>query len=773
MSTNTNDGITYTYTYKCACGYVFETRTVTMSAEGNGLNYYVTAWNKIGFNAWNTGELGSAEASVGKLMYDDVSGVIFSRVSLQDGGSFELVSTADEQITKGIVTPEGKLFGGSGNYLVIKVRFGSAEQELGIYVNDGTTANTPEGKNWVFGCRRTGLDANEAYQGWRVYVIDTANIMSNFYTKGSTTATKITIGFMGDSTGGDYSDYANKVWKEDRPFDENDYIDISYVALCDNLTEVDSVIGNDSVVFTNWDNLSQDVVMSSAEFDSYVSLVNDPDHTDCDHNYGVTYVADTADANKLNVVCKLCEATVKSFTVGAEEGGINFFAYPDSARFAMNIYNAGGKGNSNNWFGGIFYDVTNGIQYSRIKFAESGQAELLNHLHGYEGGQVPNGQTPTQTVYGRGSYFVIKMRTSSPTSTVKFAALDGVNGTTTIKGQTWIFDMNARNTFEMGWHTYVIDLSRYDDCASYKDSLTKAMYAIMGAQDGEFVDIAYFAVCDSWTEIQSIVTDETVVFTKWSSPQEDVVVNADGTCIEHEYVHAQSGEYKCFICGAVDATKSFTVGADGVNYFVTADNANNGWIGYNRYNVDNRGTTKRAIGNKNYIAADNTTYMRFNCQTSGQFELVSNYSVANGNNAPTQTVYGSGNYVVIKMRAATGTSVQFAATTSDKSYEEWQLGTNSITTTTDGWVVYVIDLNNFNDCGKYTKNSASITKAMYTMRASDVSVDIAYLAVCDTWAEIDSVVLDDTVTLACSLNAVDEPVVNVADMVAAEANPAE
>ena len=438
LSTDT-DGKTYTYTYKCIdCGHVLETRTVEIGADGNGINYYVTAWNSIGLNAWNTGGKGAAGDAVGELMYDADEGIVFSRVTLQDGGSFELVSTTDNTVTKGFNGPEGILYGGTGSYLVLKVRIGSGEEELRLLLNSKDA--TPD---WVFNEMRRS-DTNTE---WAVFVIDTSAFLQTYYEKASD-AGKITIGMKGDSSGGN----------AEAP-EADDYVDIAYVALCDNWVEVDAVVGNDSIVITNWKESAGDAVKTPEELDKIVE-----DSLVC-HHASVEYVKS---GNTVSCKCMLCGEVASTFNIGAD--GINWFTAP--GKNFGNRWNAGGLGGNKTIFGTVSTDSVNNVKFTNVAFAEGGSAEILNGTASFNG----NASAAYQTLYGTGNFFVLKLR-ATPGTAVSFVAIDGLQGNKTIAD--WMFGTHTKTITADGWVTYVINLDGYDHAGAYvKDNAdaTKGMF---------------------------------------------------------------------------------------------------------------------------------------------------------------------------------------------------------------------------------------------------------------------------------------------------------
>jgi hypothetical protein len=83
-----------------------------------------------------------------------------------------------------------------------------------------------------------------------------------------------------------------------------------------------------------------------------------------------------------------------------------------------------------------------------------------------------------------------------------------------------MYGKNMRKTWVGNdWTVYVIDMSKFDVCAAYNIDSHNETQAIFTFQDrgngGSVIDFAYFAVCDTWEEIKTIVDDEQIVYTSY------------------------------------------------------------------------------------------------------------------------------------------------------------------------------------------------------------------------------------------------------------------
>ena len=481
--------------------------------------------------------------------------------------------------------------------------------------------------------------------------------------------------------------------------------------------------------------------------------------------------------------CTKCGEEMKSFTVGSGTGEINTFTMPHETFFACNRWNSGGQGASKGKFGNVQYDSINKVYYTRVHLANGGSFEFINNSNIPDNADVSSdGSDPkvTQTIYGTGKYAVIKMRVGANEEYLRFAALDGVTGESYVTDD--ILAAGVRREFQGGWAVYVIDLtafsSTYTANKSYDAGGTKAWFGFMGDSTGgtliygndpnsslddtihnydadDYVDIAYFAVCDNEAEIAKIVTDETVIYTNWKTPAND---EQDDYC-DHEYAYTKSGnfyQYQCTTCHTIKA--SFQVGKDGINMFsVSQDGVN---FASNRYNANHMSTTKGPF--ENAITEGGVTFNRIYFDEHGSFEFLNGIDTPDGkDNTLTQTVYGSGNFMVLRLRAGAGLpgiglGIIDGTGGHDKMSQEndWMMTSTNFRNGEDisnEWTTYVVDLSIYNKCAAFTPGVESTNKVWVGMKvngdANDHYVDIEYFALCDTWSEVYTIVGDQAVVI--------------------------
>jgi hypothetical protein len=219
------------------------------------LTYYITPATKIGRNLWNAGGYSHQGEQIGELMTE--GGVTFNRIALWNGGSFELFHHGDNAVSsKGIGSADANLINGTGRYMVIRMRLGATEGNVGLLArNDGGSSESYINRSGLEGNAETGY-----YQQWRTYVIDLEQFTT--YTE-SGSQTNATFAIKGDSTGGTSAENA----------EATDCIDIQYFAICQDWAEVQSVVGTDTeVVYSaNWAQASQDVTYTAEQIAELVA----------------------------------------------------------------------------------------------------------------------------------------------------------------------------------------------------------------------------------------------------------------------------------------------------------------------------------------------------------------------------------------------------------------------------------------------------------------------------------------------------------------------
>ena len=516
MDSVKNGNVT-TYRYSCpVCRKIFENKTVS-----DDINYYAAPSTKMAFNNWNTGKATSNAWYVGNVNIYSDNGASFpyTRVSIQDGGSFELLngSYAVTWEQKGFDTAHDKINGGSGNFIVIKMRVGEGAKEyLKMVAWDGKTGTAS---------LSSSVSRNALSTEWVVYVIDISKAFSNTYTAGKADVTNATFGFQGDGNGGKYE---NSAWVG---YDENDYVDIAYFAVCDGWDDIEAVVGNENVILTDWKTPANDK--------NYTSDGTEITIPACETHATVEYakiVDGTTTTYKY--VCPECTHVVDERTIS---GDINYYVAPNAAA-AFNNWACGTDSSK------YSYGVNVGVlkQYKGTNSESFMYAEVI--MNGGASFELNNGTGSPSYKWigdavntingGAGKYAVIKFRLGSGMNGIRFMAWDGVTGS--------CYEPNKHKKFTNDtWHVVVIDLSAFS--ASYDTTGTATVEKVMfgfkndigsgdGVEKNMRMDIAYFAVCDNWTEIASVVGtgDTTALLTGWVSGTDSTVTIADMVAAENQ-----------------------------------------------------------------------------------------------------------------------------------------------------------------------------------------------------------------------------------------------
>lgn len=496
-----------TYALTCdSCSYCYESRSVP-----SGVNYFASPVHL--YNNWNcdTSNNGSP-GPIGTLMHDEDE--TYARIKLYGGASFEF---ANMSFVKGFVADE-EIRGGSGRLAVIKLR----AHEVG-FISLALNSNTSSDANVNFDpgkepYRNDRKAANIPHDEWITYVIDLEKLGCEQYTANDASVTAISFGmfFNGHVTDG------------------SAYIDIEFAAICDSWQEVEGLVGEGRKVFyTSWTSTADDQVRMSSG----------------------TYLASCAGECKpqLKIVgdryiysCSSCNSHIETRRIGVGADGVNYYSAP-SATQIYNNWNTGENGGSKAYSGElrIFEDS---FVYNRITLQNGGSFEFTNGTS-----EVVKGfGTVDDVIYGSGAYMVIKLRLGAGEEMLKLCAWDG---RTADRGGDPIFDGGTQRTADAQsreWTVYVIEIASLfesTDYAANDKTVNKAVFGVKGDYNGgklngssienydetDYVDIAYFAICDDWREVSEVVAgEEVVLFTGWSNKvNSNVWVKPDGTTLEN------------------------------------------------------------------------------------------------------------------------------------------------------------------------------------------------------------------------------------------------
>ena len=477
-----------------------ELQTINISSD---INYFSAPSQQI--NNWATSNVPSEggdcqnvytdlqgnKAWLTDLRYDENHGV-YTRVNLYQGASFYIATTTSSltnrndknDSTKLITDPlaEGE---GCGKFVVFKMRS----------INNGTVSimiTTDTGKNY----------------GW-AHRSETADILSGeFHTY------VIPIDSVADAD-------ANKVRVLIRTDSaqalKGACVDIAYFAIVDDWNEIAEVAGKEKVVYhTSW-------------YDGAALVEKSPSGGCIQH---VPIFQSSTNGTTL-YDCASCHG--KGVVSLSTPTDVNFYSVPG---LTYNNWSTGSnKNNSLNRHNAIYYDETDGFMYSKIRMFEGGSFEVSNGT----GTPVKDVKECADAIVGgSGKYLVFKIRATG-INYLRLLLADGKKSTSGWDGE--MRGAPGGTTFEADgqWRVYVVDLEKLASktYGANDSAVTHVTFGFQGECDAaeldgtECIDFAYFAVCDNWNEVKTVVGNkDKVLYTSWNSNEYDVVLNSDGTAVE-------------------------------------------------------------------------------------------------------------------------------------------------------------------------------------------------------------------------------------------------
>ena len=514
-----------------------------------------------------------------------------------------------------------------------------------------------------------------------------------------------------------------------------DVVDIAYIAMCNSINDVIEVI----------DGATYERHLSST---NYIEL--DAKTGKC---FGKCLLEHAVDGATHTYRCKTCGFVDTELTV---DSSLNYYSAPGTIKAQSgDVYGSNTDGNAYYEDGEIFQriDVLNGG--GTIPLTAGGGADEKHIVK-------VNGST--------GKYFVFRMRTHNIENVVglswRIASVS--EGDTYTKPGSYIAE---RRAFEDDvWVTYVVDIASLGigGYSTENTSKTNIVAALMVRADASssgakltdtYIDVAYFAICDDWDEIDIASGDEKTVFlTEWKGEAELKEVGSSGKCPGNtcKYVLDDSDGIK-YICSVCLSPIEITVDPS-INFYSAPGQTVNNWsAGYDRNSNPDWDRDIRCEDGEIYehIVLGSGASFKFDNGTGGLCTRFPANATVNG---------GSGRYLVIKMRTHNIDSSEpiRIMMNSDKSSQGSNNSLDAQTNNTvlrtadfsDGeWNVYVIDLKELGH-RYYTAEDTSVQKISLGFffvgltAADEASIDIQYAAICDDWSEIDKVVEEKTVMLS-------------------------
>ncbi len=705
-----NGAPTY-YTYSCSiCNTVLEKRTVSAS-----VNYHSSLDG-----------MGTCNQHLSKLNYDAENNVVFNRYAATTGKQLSDYINVTGGGGIGSATTEKYL---PGKYLVFKYRTDATAPINLVFDRIGPSTE-------IYGDKYGEITKENMSTEWTVSVVNLQEMFdAGLFTSG--TETQLYIRFKVPQKG---------------------IIDIAYVALVDSVDDIKELV-TDAYYLDHGTSLLNKGVLTLAG-----------DKSECTHSYawidgvykcsvvGCGYEpvckgnhnwVITAEGHSLASDCEHCgqKAVTESphtlsYTEATAANGDKITTLSCSV---CPLYNETTVPSSINYFAPLdemtklfgtleknLYDAENGVIYNRY---DSG-ADTYLHITG--GGT-------TTTTYDGGRYLVFKYRTDSKHPAGLKVDIVGKSNNT---GEYASFGAQSKDNVSSEWKVAVVDIS---SMFPGKDTTETTLYirffmnGIYSSSNGSagtnddgtptrgIIDIAYVAMTDTLGEVESLVLgqdSDAISYDYYgtsfaNTPTTHTITQA---CETHAtpLTVTQVGTsyiYTCPTCNKDVATT--TVPAD-INYFAP---------------LNDMGKCNGTLDKLQYDAVNKVV---FNRHTFSKTEYINVTGGDQTGNATTATFDG-GRYLVFKYRM---TSVDGGTTIP-------HLGVNAIATSTtvdnnnkfggqtkiqEEWAVAVIDVSKIFPAGDKTESNLFIR---FNMNYPAI-IDIAYVAMADSFEEISMLVTDET-----------------------------
>lgn len=616
---------------------------------------------------------------VGELMTDS-DGTVFARVH---GGS----NVKDNYNTYAVYGNGAE----TGKYLVMKYRLPSDNPTPQNTVHWFVTSNAT-GSAWA----KCEISAHQDDK-WHTIVVDLDQMTND------------TTGYM-PSADGKY--YANTIWFRPLSYSKQgtteDTMDIAYIAMCNDLSEVSGLI-------------------DEKEYERHASATLSTLVTTATNECVQHSAVETLTATTCSYECGFCEKDLGSINID----GLNYY------RSANQLWTCDYKGG--HYCFTPKYMTEGDVVFSRFTInGNKGAGHIYAH-----------GNTPTVPYEFNGTsgrYLVMKVRSSG---TIKYLLeMATVNNGYTGTGQKNAAALGLDNQ----WQTIVFDLTWFANYTVYSESTDGLVFRITSASGTigqDYIDIAYFAIVDDFDEAKQVIGEETYQYYKkgmgWATlgtTCNTSTMSCAGGCTRAYNTVTYTGgavyAYSCAECGHEYSDRK--VVTSDVNWFLTPTY------------IESRYYTS-ANGADVMVDGDGTAFVRV------KGAMASSYNSLDLLTGGREKV--AGKYCVIKYRLDPDMPTQYTEqhfylmsySLTDKADSGKYTDPIAYTVHQDGeWHIAVIDLSKHPSAANY---KADVTDGQYylaklwmrpltvnskTVGTTDDYIDYAYVAMCDT--------LDDVAALA-------------------------
>ena len=539
--------------------------------------------------------------------------------------------------------------------------------------------------------------------------------------------------------------------KDTKPTPEM-YMDIAYIAYCDNISEVTEIIDTETFEYY--------------EASQAPSIRNSSDGSCVSHAY-----SDVVEGEVHKIICAGCGEVAKTFTVSKD---VNYYA--DLS--VMNQFNSTlSKG---------LFDEENKIIFNRYEGTAAG------HLNLTGGGSAG---TWTTAKYQTGKYIVIKYRTNGGTFPLNISTKD--NGSSkafpemTNRPEYSQIAVKTASAGEGKWAVALIEIT--ESATNYTTGSEQEIGIMISVSGNYLIDLAYVAIVDSEDEAKTLLEEGETFEIGWNvqsggSTGGDEGGDQGGTtptppaASEHNVTETVSdgengAKVYTYTCSHCDVNIEKTV-PGGVTVYYSAKNIAKDANVY--YNVNGG-------NNKSELCADGEAYANV-FGTNGAasqilFMRVQEDFVQATNPIlvdKTQSV-GSARYLVIRMRVNKPEEhMQIDISTtgrngdpdgSDENEYPDTIGYTSVAmplsvTSKDDFVTFVVDLETVIPEYYVKVGGEYVIDTLYfhfENLDTDTQIDIAYMAFAEDWNAIDGLVEENEVVEITSTNGTNK-VTNIADV---------
>ena len=258
----------------------------------------------------------------------------------------------------------------------------------------------------------------------------------------------------------------------------------------------------------------------------YWTATEVPTTSACAHG-AYHYEAVTVGATSSKATCTYCGLNT-SIEISDD---INYFSAPGQQ---LNQYMANPQGNADAGYVGEYMCETDGTTGENIAFNRVTIGTTGAFLFGNGTGEGKALELSNTIMGGTGRYAVFKIRfVENTASQLYFGIYDGTTSLKIAQTDSWFkADGNARGIdrygiTSWGWTTYVVDLTGVNNVNFTPENLDATHIDVgLRVMDGRVatIDVAYFAICDNWAEVDSLTGDDSVRYNpNWNTAGEKIL----------------------------------------------------------------------------------------------------------------------------------------------------------------------------------------------------------------------------------------------------------